>query len=70
MDHIISGVLGLGVGASLVATSGYLTRTWVVYSQEEWEVGLNDRAARLLQSAVIAGGLALIVLGVRVMVWA
>lgn len=69
MDRIVSGALGLGVGASLVAASSFLTRTWVLYTQEEWEVGLSGRAARVLRSAVIVGGLALIGLGVRVMVW-
>lgn len=67
MEQIVTGAIGLAVGLVLLAARDALTRLWVVYGHEEWQLELGGRFARPLRAAIVAIGLLFIGLGLRAM---
>ena len=37
VDYLVNGLMGLGIGLVLLASSGVLARGWVAFSNAEWE---------------------------------
>ena len=58
MDYLDNGLVGLGIGGVLLAAGGVLARSWVAFSNAEWETQLGQRAVRRRQAALVLGGLA------------